>query len=350
MAGKSTIKTRNTIQTQLKPSLQAVSSGEQLAASESGPAQATEGNPATDITALKLELLTSLKDDIAGIIKKEFQDALGPALSPIRADLQAVQAQLAANKVATDATLATLTSTVGDMETVLTECTGDITSMKDTIEHLTATVTKLEKKCEDLESRSRRNNIRIIGVPEGPDTSSIAAVASLLKKALALENEPRLDLSHRTLQPKPKPGERPRAIVCKLHYYSDCVDILRRARERKQMKVGDMALSIFPDHTASVARARAAFNDVRRQLRGIEGARYGLLHPARLRITYKGVEKEFTSADVARGYVQTLSSGCVVDEMDFSGMELDEALRKFQAHIRVQGEAQKVERLIEAFR
>ncbi|XP_043564813.1 IQ motif and SEC7 domain-containing protein 3-like [Chiloscyllium plagiosum] len=41
---------------------------------------------------------------------------------------------------------------------------------------------------------------------------------------------------------------------------------------------------------------------------------------------------------------------CVVDEMDFSNMELDEALRKFQAHIRVQGEAQKVERLIEAFR
>uniref|UniRef100_A0A3Q2FE09 IQ motif and Sec7 domain ArfGEF 1b n=1 Tax=Cyprinodon variegatus TaxID=28743 RepID=A0A3Q2FE09_CYPVA len=40
---------------------------------------------------------------------------------------------------------------------------------------------------------------------------------------------------------------------------------------------------------------------------------------------------------------------CVVDEMDFSGMELDEGLRRFQAHIRVQGEAQKVERLIEAY-
>ncbi|XP_056278194.1 IQ motif and SEC7 domain-containing protein 1-like isoform X4 [Pseudoliparis swirei] len=40
---------------------------------------------------------------------------------------------------------------------------------------------------------------------------------------------------------------------------------------------------------------------------------------------------------------------CVVDEMDFQSMELDEALRKFQNHIRVQGEAQKVERLIEAF-
>lgn len=36
--------------------------------------------------------------------------------------------------------------------------------------------------------------------------------------------------------------------------------------------------------------------------------------------------------------------------MDFSSMDLDDALRKFQSHIRVQGEAQKVERLIEAFR
>lgn len=43
-------------------------------------------------------------------------------------------------------------------------------------------------------------------------------------------------------------------------------------------------------------------------------------------------------------------TSCVVDEMDFSELELDEALRKFQAHIRVQGEAQKVERMIEAYR
>lgn len=40
----------------------------------------------------------------------------------------------------------------------------------------------------------------------------------------------------------------------------------------------------------------------------------------------------------------------MLDEMDFSGMDLDDALRKFQAQIKVQGEAQKVERLIEAFR
>lgn len=45
-----------------------------------------------------------------------------------------------------------------------------------------------------------------------------------------------------------------------------------------------------------------------------------------------------------------LPPSCVLDEMDFSGMDLDDALRKFQAQIKVQGEAQRVERLVEAFR
>lgn len=87
----------------------------------------------------------------------------------------------------------------------LTECSDDIGEMKTTIERLTANVAKLENKCEDLDSRSQRNNVRI----EGPDTCTTAAVAALLKEAFNLEKEPLLDRSHRTLQPIPKPGDRP---------------------------------------------------------------------------------------------------------------------------------------------
>lgn len=127
-----------------------------------------------------------------------------------------------------------------------------------------------------------------MGLPEDPDTCTTAAVAALLKEAFNLVKEQLLDRSHRTLQPKPKPGECPRAIVCRLHYHTDCVDILRCAKELRQIKVRDLTVSVFPDHTARVARARAAFNEVRRQLRGIDGAWYGLIHPARLCITYNG--------------------------------------------------------------
>lgn len=290
-----------TIQTHLKPCAQAQTS-EALA-------QDVEPSPGLDTDALKLELLTSLKEDIAGIIKKELQDVIGDALSPLKLELQSVKAQLASNNATVDAKLAKLTGTMGDIEEALTVNSDDMADMKTTIERLTTKVAVLESKCEDLESRSRRNNIRIIGLEEGPGSCTPAAVSALLKDAFSLAKEPLVDRSHRIFQPKFKHGDRPRAVVCRLHYHSDCVEILRRARELQRIKVGDKTLSVFPDYTQKVAQARAAFTEVKRLLRGIEGAKYGLFHPAQLRITFQGSEKKFTSAEEAMTYVKTLISG-----------------------------------------
>ncbi|KAF7699142.1 hypothetical protein HF521_003884 [Silurus meridionalis] len=94
------------------------------------------------------------------------------------------------------------------MERSLFVCTDDIAVMQHDIQRLTAEFNKLETKCEDLEARSRRDNVRIISVPEGPNSSTISSVAALLRKALSLEKERVLDRSHCTLQPVPKPGRR----------------------------------------------------------------------------------------------------------------------------------------------
>lgn len=40
---------------------------------------------------------------------------------------------------------------------------------------------------------------------------------------------------------------------------------------------------------------------------------------------------------------------CFAHELDLSGMQIDVALRKFQAYFRMPGEAQKIERLMEVF-
>ncbi|KAF4092787.1 hypothetical protein AMELA_G00025050, partial [Ameiurus melas] len=85
--------------------------------------------------------------------------------------------------------------------------------------------------------------------------------------------------------------------------------ILRRERELQQIKVRDLIISVFPNYTVKIARARATFNEVQRQLCGIEGARYGILHPARLRITYNGVQKDFISAEEAGDYVKLSITG-----------------------------------------
>lgn len=257
----------------------------------------------------KAELLSSLRVEMAAIFKTELQAALTENLSNIKTELRAVKSELSDSITNIQSDVCALKSTVGEMETSLSSCTDDVATLQAKVEHLTKELTRLDNKCEDLEARSRRNNIRLVGIPEDFSISSTAtAISSLLKEALKLEKEPLVDRAHRTLQPKPKPGERPRAIVARLHYHTDCVEILRRARAQQRIKIGDMTFSIFPDHTPRTARARAAFNDVRRQLREIPGIRFGLLYPARLRVTHNGAEKEFKSPEEASAFIRSLDA------------------------------------------
>lgn len=76
------------------------------------------------------------------------------------------------------------------------------------------------------------------------------------------------------------------------------MDILRKARDRGgQLKYKGNPIAIVPDYTANVARARAAFTPARKILQGKPGIRYGLLYPARLRISNNNVEREFVDAN-----------------------------------------------------
>ena len=82
------------------------------------------------------------------------------------------------------------------------------------------------------------------------------------------------------------------------------VDVLSRARSQAPLRFNGVSIDIFPDYTASVAKARAAFTEVRKLLHKREDVRFGILFPARLRITHDGKEREFTDAETARGYVK----------------------------------------------
>ncbi|KAK3517586.1 hypothetical protein QTP70_012945 [Hemibagrus guttatus] len=133
---------------------------------------------------------------------------LGDDLSTTKSELQAVKAEFSNSIVLVQTDMLSLKTTVKDMEQSLSTYSDDITVLQDKVDSLLATVAKLEDKCEDLEARSRRNNIRIIGIPEDNPCTTLA-VSDLLKKAFNNDKDIIVDRSHRTLQPKPKPGERP---------------------------------------------------------------------------------------------------------------------------------------------
>ena len=120
---------------------------------------------------------------------------------------------------------------------------------------------------------------------------------------LQLDKDVLIDRSHRSLAAR-KPGGKPQAIVAKLHHFQDCVEVLSRARTRAPLCYNGETVSIFPDYTARVAKARAAFTEVRKLLHNRQNVQFGILFPARLRITYNGEEKEVTDAEKAMTYVK----------------------------------------------
>lgn len=257
----------------------------------------------TEFMAFKEELLASLRADFVAVFKDEIRTVLESEMSTIKLEIQAAKTELIGFKAAIQNQVTGMENTMKEMEKGLSRCSNDVTELQNTVHQLSAQVTALEGKCEDLDGRFRRNNIRILGIPENQGSCSTPTVSALLKEAFQLEKAPLLDRAHRTLLPSPRQGAPPRAVVARLHYFQDCSDILRRARERRRVTVKDMTISVYLDYTAKVARARAAYNGIRQQLREVEGLRFGILHPARFRITYNGVEKVFASPEDAQRYI-----------------------------------------------
>lgn len=278
--------------------------------SDRGSSEHTGGSPPPpsppgnlDTLALKSEILLSLKAEISAVIKMELKNALSEDFDFLKKELQAMKTEIINSTTALHAEIDHVKANVKDVEGGLSTWSDEVVALQSAVRDMTAELTGLKEHCENMEGRMRRCNVRILGVPETPDSSSTASVAKLLMEVLQLEKEPLIDRSHRGPGPA-KPGGKPRVIIAKLHYYHECAEVLRRARTRGQLRFNGEPITIFPDYTASVSKARAAFTEVRKLLRDRQGVRFGLLFPARLRITHDGHDKQFIDPEKAMAYVK----------------------------------------------
>lgn len=113
---------------------------------------------------------------------------------------------------------------------------------------------------EDLENRSRRQNLRLRGIPEapGPENLTETVQASLHK---VLEGDPpatlELDKVHRALGPKPMDVERPHNVICRLHCYGLKEQIVRAARLKGLVDFDGEHILIYPDVSLATLLRRA---------------------------------------------------------------------------------------------
>uniref|UniRef100_A0AAR2M445 L1 transposable element RRM domain-containing protein n=1 Tax=Pygocentrus nattereri TaxID=42514 RepID=A0AAR2M445_PYGNA len=251
---------------------------------------------------VKAEILASIRGDISKIIREEIRGALSEDLDALKADIKAARAEIASNATTTRAEIPSMKTDTEDVKSGLSTWSDEVSTLQTTVTELQSELAKLRDKCEDMEERMGRRNIRIAGTDEWPNSASPNEVFKIIKEGLKMDRDVKVDRSHRTPTSK-KPRDSPRVIIAKLHNDRDAADILRRARDHAPLYNGKR-IAIFPDYTASVAKARAAFTDAQKALRGRGGVLFGLLYPARFKITYKEDSKEFRDPIKAMDYIK----------------------------------------------
>lgn len=183
-------------------------------------ASTDQANPATSynavldaIAALRTDLtseLTTLKDDICASVDAKI-DSLAAFL---RSEITSLRTEIHGNLVAVRSEAGALASRVTELEKGTNHWADEATSLEIKLQNLIKQVASLSEKCEDLEGRSCRNNLRIIGLREGAEgPRPTDFIADPLHDALQLEERPLLDRAHRFLQLRPQPGERPRPFI-----------------------------------------------------------------------------------------------------------------------------------------
>lgn len=249
-----------------------------------------------DATMLQ-SMMDSLRSDIFGKI-----DDLSTGL---RSEIASVRQELKSSIEPLQRTVEAHAVIVCDLERSSSDHGGRIVELEATVSMLTKRAAGLEDKYEDLEARSRRNNIRLLGVPEGVEgPRPTDFIAQLLRDLLGLNETPLLNRAHRTLREKPKEGEPPRPILARIHFFHVRSLILQRAGEASPLLYKGKKVSVFPDYTSSVAKKRAAFTPVKRILRSHSAVRFGLLYPAVLRITMPdGTSHRFEDPSVATEFI-----------------------------------------------
>lgn len=169
---------------------------------------------------------------------------------------------------------------------------------------------KLTAKVVDLEGRSRRQNIRILGLAEsiegGRPTAFFSDLLCEVFGKETLPSPPEIDRAHRSLTAKPAPGQRPHPVILRLHRYQVKDLLIREARRRGKLDYHGQQVRVVEDYSPEVLSQRAEYREVMADLYK-RGLKPSLLYPARLRITLPdGDKKWLRSTDEARRYIDGL--------------------------------------------
>ncbi len=239
---------------------------------------------------------STLNSVVKSAVRDAMDSVLIPALRELREDIQATNMSVKELREEFEA-IATKTKQTRDrvdsVQAAACEDKRTVTDLKDQLERLT-------EKLTDMEDRSRRNNVRLVGLPEGmegPDTVSFLR-ANLSKWIPSLRGRDiEIDRAHRVYDGG-RGSDRPRTLIFRVLRWHDRSDILKGARQAYTVKCAqnNVTLLFFPDFSPATAIRRKAF-----------GLQPFLIYPAVIKLRHKGEQRSYDSPQKAEDFISSMS-------------------------------------------
>ncbi len=175
------------------------------------------------------------------------------------------------------------------------------------------TVTDLRNQLEkmtDIEDRSRRNNVKLVGLPEGAEGSDVAGFlrVNLSKWIPSLKGcNIEIDQAHRVYDRR-KNSDRPRTLIFRVLRWHDRSEILKGARQAYPVKCtqDNVTLLFFPDFSPATAARRKSLVPVLRTMTAL-GPQPFLAYPAVIKLWHGGEQRSFDSLRKAEDFISSLS-------------------------------------------
>ncbi len=252
-------------------------------------------------------------------VRAAVDSVLIPALRKLREDIQATNNSVKEPREEFEAMAAAAMQTRDRVDSVQATTREDRSVIMD----LRNQLERLAEKMTDMEDKSRRNNIRLVGLPEGMEGSDVAGflrvglsrwIPSLRGRDIGVDRA-------RRVCDGGGGSDRPRALIFRVLGWRGGSEVLRGARQAYPVKCtqDNVTLLFFPDFSPVTAAKRKSLVPVLRSMTAL-GLQPFLAYPAVIKLRHEGEQRCFSSLRKAEDFVGSLSqSGTFAADPQGSG-------------------------------
>lgn len=263
---------------------------------------------------------------VASAVREAVDSILVPALRDLRTEIQKTNETVKEISSELEKVAKSTKRTQDRVDSVQTAAREDRRSVIE----LKTQLDQLTTKLTDLEDRGRRNNIRLVGLPEAVEGSNAIGylkdnlpkwIPSLAGRDIDIER------AHRVYDGGEANSNKPRTLIFRLLRWQDRTAILNGARQIYPVKYAangarassahlptPLALSsaptagtilFFPDYSPATTAKRKSFSSTMKKAKSM-GLEPFLIYPARIKLQYKGERKMFDSPQAAEDFINSL--------------------------------------------